>query len=202
MKAKLCSDPYAILGLPKGASENAVRVAYRRLAAQYHPDRNPGDVQAEARYKDVVRAYEALTGRGAVDNADNESAGILAQVLQQVVVQLAQEGRTPKDADVLARMQNAFDRSLAELKKQLKEQDKFEERLREAGKRFEGGPLMTSLCDGCMHGLDEVRQRIAREVARQERALEMLKGYKYRVDKGKSTSTSSTIAGYVVFNVS
>ena len=202
MRPRLDSDPYAVLGLPKGASENAVRAAYRRLAAQYHPDRNPGDAQAEARYKDVVKAYEALTGRGAVDNADNESAGILAQVLQQAVVQLAQEGRTPKDVDVLARMRNAFDRSLAELRRQLKEQDKFEERLKEAGKRFEGGPLMASLCEGCMHGLDEIRQRIARELARQERALEMLKDYKYRVDNGKSTSTSSTIAGYVVYNVS
>ncbi len=49
-----------MLGLKRGASEAEIKKAFRRLARQYHPDVNPGDKQAEARFKEIAEAYEVL----------------------------------------------------------------------------------------------------------------------------------------------
>ncbi len=54
-------DLYAILGVDPSASPDELKRAYRRLARQYHPDANPDDPQAEARFKDISQAYEILS---------------------------------------------------------------------------------------------------------------------------------------------
>jgi molecular chaperone DnaJ len=53
-------DYYEILGLGRDADENAVKKAYRKLAFENHPDRNPGDHAAEQRFKEATEAYEVL----------------------------------------------------------------------------------------------------------------------------------------------
>jgi molecular chaperone DnaJ len=53
-------DYYATLGVPREASGEDLKKAYRKLAMQYHPDRNPGDKQAEAKFKEVNEAYDVL----------------------------------------------------------------------------------------------------------------------------------------------
>ena len=53
-------DYYATLGVPKTASETDIKRAYRKLARKYHPDLNPGDKSAEARFKQINEAHEVL----------------------------------------------------------------------------------------------------------------------------------------------
>jgi molecular chaperone DnaJ len=53
-------DLYEILGVQKSASPEEIKKAYRKLARQYHPDRNPGDTQAEERFKEIQGAYDVL----------------------------------------------------------------------------------------------------------------------------------------------
>lgn len=54
-------DLYAILGVTKSASTDEIKKAYRRLARQYHPDRNPDDAAAEARFKEISAAHAVLS---------------------------------------------------------------------------------------------------------------------------------------------
>ena len=54
-------DFYSILGVSKDASEADVKKAYRKLARQYHPDQNPGDAEAEQRFKDITEAHSVLS---------------------------------------------------------------------------------------------------------------------------------------------
>lgn len=56
-------DYYEILGVKRDASEEEIKKAYRKLAMQFHPDRNPGDHTAEERFKEVAEAYEVLRER-------------------------------------------------------------------------------------------------------------------------------------------
>jgi len=57
-------DYYDILGIGKSASAEDVKKAYRKVAMQYHPDRNPGDKSAEEKFKEAAEAYEVLSDSG------------------------------------------------------------------------------------------------------------------------------------------
>lgn len=56
-------DYYEVLGVPRTASEAEIKSAYRKLALQHHPDRNPGDKEAEERFKEAAEAYSVLCDR-------------------------------------------------------------------------------------------------------------------------------------------
>ena len=54
-------DYYEVLGVEHNASDEEIKKSYRRLAMQYHPDRNPGDKEAEEKFKEAAEAYEVLS---------------------------------------------------------------------------------------------------------------------------------------------
>ena len=66
-------DFYEVLGVQRDANESEIKKAYRRLAMQYHPDRNPGDKSAEEMFKEASNAYKVLADpiatRGSVARA-------------------------------------------------------------------------------------------------------------------------------------
>ena len=53
-------DYYEVLGVDKTATENEIKIAYRKLAIKYHPDRNPGNAEAEEKFKEATEAYDVL----------------------------------------------------------------------------------------------------------------------------------------------
>ena len=56
-------DFYKVLGVSKGVSEAELKKVYRKLSRQYHPDTNPGDAKAEAKFKEISEAYSVLSDK-------------------------------------------------------------------------------------------------------------------------------------------
>ena len=56
----MTQDPYEVLGVPRGASEEEVTKAYRKLAKKYHPDLNPGDEEAAKKMSEINAAYNQI----------------------------------------------------------------------------------------------------------------------------------------------
>ena len=56
----MIDDPYKVLGVSPDASDEEIKRAYRRLAKQYHPDRNPGDAAAAKKMQEINAAYEQI----------------------------------------------------------------------------------------------------------------------------------------------
>ena len=64
----MLEDPYKVLGISRDASDDEIKQAYRRLAKQYHPDRNPGDAEAAKKIQQINAAYEKIKNPGSTQS--------------------------------------------------------------------------------------------------------------------------------------
>ena len=74
----MSEDPYAVLGVKREATQDEIRKAYRALAKKLHPDLNPGDRQAEEKFKQVSAAYDLVGDaekRGRFDRGEIDASG-------------------------------------------------------------------------------------------------------------------------------
>jgi DnaJ-class molecular chaperone len=74
-------DPYTVLGVPRSASEKDIKSAYRKLAKKYHPDQNPDDASAHAKFAEATNAYDLLNDkekRGQFDRGEIDAEVIRA----------------------------------------------------------------------------------------------------------------------------
>src|SRR5512138_3327562 len=132
-------DLYVVLGLEHGASESEIKRAYRRLARRYHPDINPGDRAAAARFRQILEAYETLIDparrsrydAGHPSAADNVQTGsgfegfdfstrgvdysaTFGDLFAEVLTERGTRGDTPeRGADLHVDMHVSFDEALA-----------------------------------------------------------------------------------------
>jgi DnaJ-class molecular chaperone len=68
----MADNPYVVLGVPKDATNAEIKRVYRKLARQYHPDRNPGDAAAEEKFKSIQAAYDSIGTVEARKEYDNQ----------------------------------------------------------------------------------------------------------------------------------
>ncbi len=66
----MARDPYEVLGVPHGASEDEIKNAYRKLAKKYHPDLNPGDAAAAQKMNEINAAYDRIKNPQSYQNAN------------------------------------------------------------------------------------------------------------------------------------
>ena len=78
-------DYYETLGINKSASAAEIKKAYRKMAIKYHPDKNPDDATAEAKFKEAAEAYEILSD----DNKKHVMINMVMQLLMDLKVAVA-----------------------------------------------------------------------------------------------------------------
>ena len=74
----MAADPYTALGVNKGATQDEIQKAYRRLAKKLHPDLNPGNKAAEEKFKEISAAYDLLSDpekRARFDRGEIDASG-------------------------------------------------------------------------------------------------------------------------------
>ena len=93
-------DYYEILGVGKSASADEIKRSYRKLAMQYHPDKNPGDKEAEHKFKEVSEAYQVLS--------DNDKRAKAKATITTKATNVSPNSNSEQMSDYLTSVWNGF----------------------------------------------------------------------------------------------
>lgn len=203
--ARKKADPYAILDVPRNASKDTIKRAYRRKAKETHPDANGGEDEA---FKQVHEAYRLLTDEtrrhqydasgnwdgGGPSNRDAQTYGMLAGLLDAAIKENEFSMRDPHRCDLLATMRTLVKRKIGEIEKQKAAPAKQIKVFKQIGWRFDAK-------DGGLCALREIAEARVREaeahiahlegeIAKQEALLAMLDGFTFRVEPQAETNGS------------
>jgi len=195
----MSGDLYAILGIPRTATAARIKSAFRKLAKKFHPDRNPGDAQAEAKYKEIVLAYEILSDparRARYDQAgdvtkqvngrESQAIGVLLQAWGAAFQQAMERG-DPKMVDLIAEAKKLIVAFQKNREPEVKKLNKIREALCDTLTRLTVKDGKANiLLESVQGGIAEVEAglaQIAEKTAVEKLALEMLDDYSFRCEK-------------------
>lgn len=103
-------DYYKILEVDRGATEEQIKQAYRKLALRYHPDRNPGDLRAENQFKDISEAYGVLMDRDKRRQYDSERTTFRGAYQYRQEDIFRDMFRNPNAQDLFSELSKEFER--------------------------------------------------------------------------------------------
>lgn len=189
-------DLYAVLCVGRKASAASVRKMYRKLAARYHPDHNPGDESVVAKYHEVVLAYEVLSDpdrrkqydrTGSVDVPRQTPDGEILEVVMPVLLGVIQNERGDvKSADVLGKVTDRVRAHRDDAARQRDAIQKGRDTLLAVCGRFtvDGDPenVLAAAVRSQLPGVEAELAKAEAERAKLDRVLGFLKRVAYRRD--------------------
>ena len=182
-----------ILGLKVGAKRAAVEWAYRKAALKHHPDRNPGDGEAAARFQRVHQAYCVLTGKSvAPDTLESDSLTCISDALAAALNGCVSRGVDPNAVDLLVGVRTDLATRLKENQDAVKNAVKVKGQLESVKGRFKGpiAETLSGLIDFQIAHVQKQLDHSTRMILCLKRAQQKLEGCSY-------DSIKSTIAEYL-----
>src|SRR5215210_2900119 len=105
-------DHYKVLGVDRKATADEIKKAYRKLARQYHPDKNPGDAKAEERFKQISQAHDVLGDPDKRKDYDRALANPFAQAGRGRGGATTQRPRAGRGRDLEAEISIGFEQAI------------------------------------------------------------------------------------------
>lgn len=192
-------DLYAILGVSTKASDKAIKKAYRMLAMELHPDRNPGDEKAAARFKEVQMAWDVLgdherrrrydaTGQydEGPDNALMPIVAMLSETMAAVLNELLDNDRDLKGEDMVQLMTAALAQHREKVEKKRQDMQAGLLAIKECLDRFkvsEGPNILAEIARSHLASAEKNVIGTEDELTTIAAALDMLKKFSFKHEK-------------------
>ena len=204
------TDLYHILGIKRTASSAQIRKAYRKLAAKFHPDANPGDDSVIEKYHAVVHAYEVLSDpvrRKQYDETgdvsrpqpiDNELMSVIAPAIVTVLQGChSPMGPDPKRTDLVVRVRDLVKSELTQVERHMAELEKARKILGDVSGRFmiesSDDNLLQMVVESQINGVEQERERTRQRLDLLTRVMNYLKLVKYKLEPGFGVNVSDSL---------
>lgn len=205
-------NPYSTLGVPNDADPAKINKAYRRKASQLHPDRNPGDTTAIARFRDVADAYAILNdpdrrARYDATGETNTPPSIEVRAIRVWVEALsmaigAMTEHNDENSNVYELMRDAIRNGIDKVRKDLRMADRQRKAMKKQIGRFtkkEGENVLEQIIANQLRQADVYAKAMSEKLEEMEWALEHLGEYSYKAPRRapvRSASVTSPEALY------